>query len=211
MWPPLAVFASDGEKSAWVSRRPVAGGLGEPNPGQAEGGACDCDGAACAPADGGSRQAVQDEQPARGEGRRHVQPIRDRAGRIPAQLDQRNAARQREAGADEQQHDGEKRQAEPYGQPVWTADGAAKMQRSVDDGGQCDGEPQNEVAEEHRLIQRPFQARALEPLQQRNRAEIDRVDDQQREQHQHRHQQLAQYWPDDLRRSGAVHLAFAPG
>ena len=169
---------------------PGGRGFGKPGPCQAKT-AREGDNCARAPADRRSRQSVQDKEPARGERRRDMQPVGDGAGGSPAQFDQRNAARQGDAGTDQQQHDREEREAEPDGQPVWTMDSAAQVQCGVDDRGQRDDESQGKVAEEHGLVKRPLQALAFVPLQQGNSAEVDRIDDQQREEHEHGDEQFA--------------------
>ena len=159
------------------------------------------DGAAHPPADGPSGEPMQHEQPSDHERRRHVQPVRDRAhGRI-AQFHHRQPAGQRDAGGQQRDHGREQAQPQAHRQPVGAVQGAAQMHDAVHQRRQDDGEAERQMGEEHGLVEGVLQPDAAEPLPPGHRPQIGGVDHQQREQHEHRQQQLAHPRPDHGRQA----------
>ena len=149
------------------------------------------DGDADRPADALAGQAMQDEQPDDQDRRGDVRPVGKRACGGVAQFDQRDTPCQAEPGRKEDDDAGEQNQSEAHRELVGSTDGAAQVHDAVDQHGHRDGEAEHQVAEEHREIHRILEACARLPLPESDRAEVDRVHHQQREQAEHHEQQLA--------------------
>ena len=172
-------------------------GLGNPQAQNAHDNAECADAQPCRPPDAPSGEAMQHEQPADQHRRPDVRPVRHGPQRRIAQLDERNAAGQPEPGGEQHDDAAEQRESETHGQAVGAPDGAAQVHDAVDQHRERDPDAEQQVPEEHREIDRVFQARAGQPLAIGDGTEIGRVEHQQGEQDQYREQQLAHAGTND--------------